>query len=60
MIKIILKEIKLNSKYSFPKMYIGKYNVYLEDDDKDDEDYLPRRKCGLIGGCKKVYEISKK
>ena len=58
-IEDILNELKLNPKYIFPKMSIGKRNLNLEDDE-DDEDYLPRRKCGLIGGSKKIYEISKK
>ena len=61
-IKNVFKKLNEKSKYSFPKMFVGKRNVGSDDDndDEDDEDYMPKRKCGLIGGSKKIYEISKK
>ena len=64
-IKNILREIQKKSNNNFPKIYIGKDNICIEDEDNDDknaddEDYLPRRKCGLIGGSKKIFKISKK
>ena len=64
-IKNILRKIQKKSNNNFPKIYIGKDIICIEDEDnddkdEDDEDYLPRRKCGLIGGSKKIFEISKK
>ena len=55
-IKSIIKELKKKASGFVPRIFVGKYNF----DSEDEEDYIPKKKCGLMGPRNRViFHINK-